>query len=164
MEKCLTMRAGQTPVQKYWHKLLAMIQVSTVGGLPCASRQAGRQQLRRNASSPMALLSMHHIGYCVPPPPSLPAPAPLPLQEGTLDPSFVITHRPPLEQAAEAYKMFNDKADGCVKVGVPSGLAGGRRVLRRALRGPRMAGGGLGASFGVFVLRSTASGSILCFE
>ena len=81
----------------------------------------------------MALLSMHHIGYqyCVPPPPSLPAPAPapLPLQEGTLDPSFVITHRPPLEQAAEAYKMFNDKADGCVKVGVPSGLAGGRRVL-----------------------------------
>ena len=28
MEECLTMRAGQTPVQKYWHKLLAMIQVS----------------------------------------------------------------------------------------------------------------------------------------
>lgn len=27
MEKCLTMRGGQTPVQKYWQKLLSMIQV-----------------------------------------------------------------------------------------------------------------------------------------
>ena len=31
------------------------------------------------------------------------------LQEGVLDPSFVITLRPPLDQAPEAYRMFNDK-------------------------------------------------------
>ncbi|KAI7835746.1 hypothetical protein COHA_010363 [Chlorella ohadii] len=64
MEKCLTMRAGQTPVQKYWCKLLEMI------------------------------------------------------EQGKLDPTFVITHRPPLEQATEAYKMFNDKAEGCIKARV----------------------------------------------
>lgn len=31
MEKCLTMRAGQTPVQKYWCKLLEMIEVGRGG-------------------------------------------------------------------------------------------------------------------------------------
>ena len=44
------------------------------------------------------------------------------VQEGTLDPTFVITTRLPLEQASEAYKMFNNKAKGCIKVG---GWAGG---------------------------------------
>jgi len=28
----------------------------------------------------------------------------------------IITHRMPLEQAPEAYKMFRDKQDQCVKV------------------------------------------------
>ena len=28
----------------------------------------------------------------------------------------VITHEMPLTKAAEGYKMFNDKADGCMKV------------------------------------------------
>ena len=28
----------------------------------------------------------------------------------------VITHELPLEKAAEGYKMFNDKHDGCMKV------------------------------------------------
>lgn len=28
----------------------------------------------------------------------------------------VITHHLPLEKAAEGYKMFNDKQDGCMKV------------------------------------------------
>ena len=28
----------------------------------------------------------------------------------------VITHELPLEQAADGYKMFNEKHDGCVKV------------------------------------------------
>ena len=36
MEKCLIMRAGQTPVQKYWKKLLDMIQVGV------CKRQEGR--------------------------------------------------------------------------------------------------------------------------
>ncbi|EFN59412.1 hypothetical protein CHLNCDRAFT_137930 [Chlorella variabilis] len=31
------------------------------------------------------------------------------MQDGTLDPQFVITHTPPLKEAAEAYRMFNDK-------------------------------------------------------
>ena len=52
-----------------------------------------------------------------------PSPTACRLQDGTLDPTFVITHRPPLEQAAAAYKMFNDKADGCVKV-CPASLCG----------------------------------------
>jgi threonine dehydrogenase-like Zn-dependent dehydrogenase len=62
MEKGLSMAAGQTPVQKYWHKLLKMV------------------------------------------------------QEGTLNPAAVITHEVPLERAAEMYKIFNEKLDGCVKV------------------------------------------------
>ncbi|MEW5298738.1 MAG: hypothetical protein WDW36_001824 [Sanguina aurantia] len=62
MEKGLNMRAGQTPVQRYWHTLLEMV------------------------------------------------------QKGRLDPTMVITHVKPLEDAAEMYKTFNAKADGCVKV------------------------------------------------
>lgn len=38
------------------------------------------------------------------------------IESGEIDPSFVITHRLPLEQAPDAYKMFRDKQDGCVKV------------------------------------------------
>jgi threonine dehydrogenase-like Zn-dependent dehydrogenase len=38
------------------------------------------------------------------------------IQKGELDPTFVITHRLPLNQAAEGYKMFNDKLDNCEKV------------------------------------------------
>ncbi len=38
------------------------------------------------------------------------------IEEGAIDPSFVITHRLPLEQAPEAYRMFRDKKDQCIKV------------------------------------------------
>lgn len=38
------------------------------------------------------------------------------IQKGELDPTFLITHRLPLSDAAEAYKMFRDKTDGCIKV------------------------------------------------
>ncbi len=38
------------------------------------------------------------------------------VQKGEIDPSVIITHRMPLEQAPEAYKMFRDKQDQCVKV------------------------------------------------
>jgi threonine dehydrogenase-like Zn-dependent dehydrogenase len=38
------------------------------------------------------------------------------VERGEIDPSFVITHRLPLERAAEAYKMFRDKQDECIKV------------------------------------------------
>lgn len=35
---------------------------------------------------------------------------------GEIDPSFMITHRLPLDEAAEGYDMFQRKKDGCVKV------------------------------------------------
>lgn len=62
MEKCLTMRGGQTPCQKYWRQLLDMVDA------------------------------------------------------GKLDPTIVITHRLPLTEAAQAYHIFNDKLDDCIKV------------------------------------------------
>ncbi|HEY1373817.1 MAG TPA: zinc-dependent alcohol dehydrogenase [Candidatus Binatia bacterium] len=38
------------------------------------------------------------------------------VERGEIDPSFVITHRLPLDEAPRAYAMFNDKEDGCIKV------------------------------------------------
>ena len=38
------------------------------------------------------------------------------IAEGKIDPSFVITHRAPLAQAADLYKTFRDKEDNCIKV------------------------------------------------
>lgn len=38
------------------------------------------------------------------------------VEHGDLDPSFVITHRMRLEDAPEAYNMFRDKRQGCIKV------------------------------------------------
>jgi threonine dehydrogenase-like Zn-dependent dehydrogenase len=38
------------------------------------------------------------------------------IQEGTIDPSFVITHTVDLEDGPEMYKTFRDKEDGCIKV------------------------------------------------
>jgi threonine dehydrogenase-like Zn-dependent dehydrogenase len=38
------------------------------------------------------------------------------IESGEIDPSFVITHRLPLEAGPDAYRMCRDKQDGCVKV------------------------------------------------
>lgn len=38
------------------------------------------------------------------------------IEAGQIDPSFVITHQLPLEEGPEAYRMFRDKKDGCIKV------------------------------------------------
>jgi threonine dehydrogenase-like Zn-dependent dehydrogenase len=38
------------------------------------------------------------------------------IEEGQIDPSFVITHRLSLADGPEAYKTFRDKEDGCIKV------------------------------------------------
>jgi threonine dehydrogenase-like Zn-dependent dehydrogenase len=38
------------------------------------------------------------------------------IQKGEIDPTFVITHRMPLSQAAEGYRIFNDKLDDCEKI------------------------------------------------
>ncbi|MDD1516615.1 MULTISPECIES: zinc-dependent alcohol dehydrogenase [Bradyrhizobium] len=38
------------------------------------------------------------------------------IEEGEIDPSFVITHTVPLAQGPEMYQVFRDKRDSCVKV------------------------------------------------
>jgi threonine dehydrogenase-like Zn-dependent dehydrogenase len=38
------------------------------------------------------------------------------IEEGQIDPSFVITHTARLEDGPEMYKVFRDKQDSCIKV------------------------------------------------
>lgn len=38
------------------------------------------------------------------------------VQQGEIDPTFVITHRLKLDEAPAAYRTFRDKQDGCIKV------------------------------------------------
>lgn len=38
------------------------------------------------------------------------------IQTGEIDPSFVITHEMPLEDAPKGYEMFKHKHDECIKV------------------------------------------------
>ncbi len=38
------------------------------------------------------------------------------IEEGQIDPSFVITHKAKLEDGPDMYRLFRDKQDGCVKV------------------------------------------------
>ena len=38
------------------------------------------------------------------------------IENGEIDPSFVITHTVPLEQGPDMYRTFRDKEDGCIKV------------------------------------------------
>jgi threonine dehydrogenase-like Zn-dependent dehydrogenase len=38
------------------------------------------------------------------------------IQNGQIDPSFVITHHLPLSQAPEGYAMFREKQDDCIKI------------------------------------------------
>ena len=38
------------------------------------------------------------------------------IEDGEIDPSFVITHRVPLDEAPAAYELFQKKEDGCIKV------------------------------------------------
>ncbi|WP_281170641.1 zinc-binding dehydrogenase [Jeotgalicoccus psychrophilus] len=38
------------------------------------------------------------------------------VEQGKINPTDIITHQVPLKQAEKMYKMFNDRADGCIKV------------------------------------------------
>ncbi|HEY9880604.1 MAG TPA: zinc-dependent alcohol dehydrogenase [Leptolyngbyaceae cyanobacterium] len=38
------------------------------------------------------------------------------IQNGEIDPSFIITHTLPLEEAPRAYRVFRDKEESCIKV------------------------------------------------
>jgi threonine dehydrogenase-like Zn-dependent dehydrogenase len=48
------------------------------------------------------------------------------IERGEIDPSFVITHRVPLEHAPQAYRVFRDKQDHCIKVVMKPGEASAR--------------------------------------
>ena len=37
------------------------------------------------------------------------------VQNGIIKPKELITHRVPLEEAADAYRIFSDKLDNCIK-------------------------------------------------
>jgi threonine dehydrogenase-like Zn-dependent dehydrogenase len=38
------------------------------------------------------------------------------IERGEIDPTFIITHRMPLADAAHGYKIFNDKLENCEKI------------------------------------------------
>lgn len=38
------------------------------------------------------------------------------VEQGLIDPSFIITHRMPLQDAPKAYDIFKKKKDKCIKV------------------------------------------------
>jgi threonine dehydrogenase-like Zn-dependent dehydrogenase len=38
------------------------------------------------------------------------------IQRGDIDPTFVVTHRLRLDDAAHGYALFNEKQDDCMKV------------------------------------------------
>jgi threonine dehydrogenase-like Zn-dependent dehydrogenase len=38
------------------------------------------------------------------------------VEEGAIDPSFVITHHIRLDDAPKGYRTFRDKRDGCIKI------------------------------------------------
>jgi len=38
------------------------------------------------------------------------------IEKGEFDPSFVISHRVPIDRAPEMYKIFRDKKENCTKV------------------------------------------------
>lgn len=44
------------------------------------------------------------------------------IQNGEIDPSFVITHRMPLEQAPRGYDIFKNKRENCIKVVLKPGM------------------------------------------
>jgi threonine dehydrogenase-like Zn-dependent dehydrogenase len=44
------------------------------------------------------------------------------IEDGKIDPSFVITHIAPLEQGPELYQTFREKKDGCIKVVLKPGM------------------------------------------
>jgi threonine dehydrogenase-like Zn-dependent dehydrogenase len=50
------------------------------------------------------------------------------IEEGRIDPSFVVSHRMPLDSAPEAYRMFRDKQNECTKIVLKPGLRQTQRV------------------------------------
>lgn len=38
------------------------------------------------------------------------------IEKGKINPEFVVSHRVPIDEAPNAYRMFRDKQDRCTKV------------------------------------------------
>ena len=51
------------------------------------------------------------------------------IEEGRIDPSFVVSHRLTLDQAPQGYAMFRDKQDECIKVVLKPGQARASQVV-----------------------------------
>jgi threonine dehydrogenase-like Zn-dependent dehydrogenase len=47
------------------------------------------------------------------------------IEDGAIDPSFVVTHVMSLDDAPKAYELFKNKQDGCIKVVLKPGMNGG---------------------------------------
>jgi threonine dehydrogenase-like Zn-dependent dehydrogenase len=55
------------------------------------------------------------------------------IERGDIDPSFIVTHRMALEDAAEGFALFNDKQDECIKIVLkPGERAPGKVKKQRA--------------------------------
>ncbi|WP_367874302.1 zinc-dependent alcohol dehydrogenase [Luteolibacter sp. Populi] len=50
------------------------------------------------------------------------------IENGEIDPSFVITHKIPLQDAPDAYEKFRTKTDGCIKVVIKPGMTTAEKV------------------------------------
>ena len=46
------------------------------------------------------------------------------IENGDIDPSFVVTHILSLDEAPQGYEMFKNKEDGCIKVVLKTGMNG----------------------------------------
>jgi threonine dehydrogenase-like Zn-dependent dehydrogenase len=53
------------------------------------------------------------------------------IEEGKIDPSFVITHVAPLEMGPDLYQTFRDKKDGCIKVVLKPGMEETAAIARK---------------------------------
>ena len=51
------------------------------------------------------------------------------IENGDIDPSFVVTHTMDLEDAPKAYDMFKNKEDGCIKVVLKTGANGNGELI-----------------------------------
>ena len=105
-EKGMSMAGGQTPCQKYWPKLLELIQSG-----------AHPPPLLRSIAM-LSVVALHLMDLqlwivCLSADKSV---------VGAIDPSFVISHTLPLEKAADGYKIFNDKQDECIKCVLKPGI------------------------------------------
>lgn len=55
------------------------------------------------------------------------------IENGDIDPSFVVTHTLPLEDAPHGYEIFKHNQDNCIKVVLKPGMNGGHRTQSESI-------------------------------